>query len=100
MASGVFDIALFLQAAKEAGIYIIAVSLSDSEPYADTEPNFSVQDRMFSSTSLHYSRSNHYRYINAEVSGGGFPGWLQRNPATLRTNQTGFLEATYKYVYA
>jgi hypothetical protein len=39
------------------------------------------------------------RYINAEVSGGGFPGWLQRNPAHLRTNETGFLEATYKYVY-
>ncbi|KAI3336761.1 glycoside hydrolase family 35 protein [Xylariaceae sp. AK1471] len=37
-------------------------------------------------------------YINAEVSGGGFPGWLQRNPATLRTNETAFLEATENYV--
>jgi len=37
-------------------------------------------------------------YINAEVSGGGFPGWLQRNPATLRTNETAYLEATENYV--
>ncbi|KAI0129915.1 lactase [Xylariales sp. AK1849] len=37
-------------------------------------------------------------YINAEVSGGGFPGWLQRNPAVLRTNETGYLEATENYV--
>ena len=64
-ASGVFDVGLFLQVAKEAGIYIIA------------RPG---------------------PYINAEVSGGGFPGWLQRNPAHLRTNETGFLESTYKYV--
>lgn len=37
-------------------------------------------------------------YINAEVSGGGFPGWLQRNPAVLRTNESGYLEATQNYV--
>ncbi|KAI1841888.1 hypothetical protein JX265_010802 [Neoarthrinium moseri] len=37
-------------------------------------------------------------YINAEVSGGGFPGWLQRNPAMLRTNESGYLEATRNYV--
>jgi beta-galactosidase GanA len=35
-------------------------------------------------------------YINAEVSGGGFPGWLARLPATLRTNQTGYIDATAK----
>ncbi|KAI0142825.1 glycoside hydrolase family 35 protein [Xylariaceae sp. FL1272] len=37
-------------------------------------------------------------YINAEVSGGGFPGWLSREPAILRTNETGFLDATKNYV--
>lgn len=37
-------------------------------------------------------------YINAEVAGGGFPGWLQREPAILRTNETGYVEATRNYV--
>lgn len=36
-------------------------------------------------------------YINAEVSGGGFPGWLQRVNGTLRTSDEGFLNATNKY---
>ena len=35
-------------------------------------------------------------YINAEVSGGGFPGWLQRTKAVLRT--PGFLRYTENYV--
>jgi hypothetical protein len=49
--------------------------------------------------SLHCSHnSDDNSYINAEVSGGGYPGWIQRNPARLRTNQTGYLEATYKFV--
>ncbi|KAM0815963.1 putative Glycoside hydrolase superfamily [Seiridium cardinale] len=37
-------------------------------------------------------------YINAEVSGGGFPGWLQRDPAILRTNESGYVDATRNYV--
>ncbi|KAF9890344.1 hypothetical protein FE257_006010 [Aspergillus nanangensis] len=37
-------------------------------------------------------------YINAEVSGGGFPGWLQRINATLRTTDPEYLEATENYV--
>ncbi|KAK6071151.1 glycosyl hydrolase family 35 [Seiridium cupressi] len=37
-------------------------------------------------------------YINAEVSGGGFPGWLQRLKGTLRTNDTDYLAATENYV--
>lgn len=36
-------------------------------------------------------------YINAEVSGGGFPGWLTRVNGTFRTNSTSFLEATDLY---
>ena len=36
-------------------------------------------------------------YINAEVSGGGFPGWLQRINGTLRTSAKDFLESTDKY---
>lgn len=35
-------------------------------------------------------------YINAEVSGGGFPGWLQRTKAVLRTPD--FLNYTANYV--
>ncbi|KAI1355609.1 glycoside hydrolase family 35 protein [Xylaria sp. FL0043] len=37
-------------------------------------------------------------YINAEVSGGGYPVWLQRNIGTLRTNETAYMEATDNYV--
>jgi hypothetical protein len=36
-------------------------------------------------------------YINAEVSGGGFPGWMQRVKGTLRTNATDYLQATDLY---
>ncbi|KAK3062696.1 hypothetical protein LTR53_019247, partial [Teratosphaeriaceae sp. CCFEE 6253] len=36
-------------------------------------------------------------YINAEVSGGGFPGWLQRIPALLRTRDPLYLQATDNY---
>ncbi|KAK4034478.1 glycoside hydrolase [Parachaetomium inaequale] len=37
-------------------------------------------------------------YINAEVSGGGFPGWLQRVKGHLRTNDSDYLAATDNYV--
>ncbi|KAK4618252.1 putative beta-galactosidase A [Fulvia fulva] len=37
-------------------------------------------------------------YINAEVSGGGYPGWMQRVPALLRTRDPAYLEATQNYV--
>lgn len=37
-------------------------------------------------------------YINAEVSGGGFPGWLQRLKGILRTGAPDFLAATDKLV--
>jgi hypothetical protein len=37
-------------------------------------------------------------YINAEVSGGGFPGWLQRYPAISRTRDARFLHATTNYM--
>jgi hypothetical protein len=36
-------------------------------------------------------------YINAEVSGGGFPGWVQRINGTLRTQAKDFLSSTDKY---
>ncbi|KAF2266782.1 hypothetical protein CC78DRAFT_107270 [Lojkania enalia] len=36
-------------------------------------------------------------YINAEVSGGGFPGWLQRINGTLRTSSPDYLESTDNY---
>lgn len=37
-------------------------------------------------------------YINAEVSGGGFPGWLQRVRGTLRTGAPDYLNATDNYM--
>jgi hypothetical protein len=37
-------------------------------------------------------------YINAEVSGGGYPGWLQRNPAISRTRDARYLNATTNYM--
>lgn len=36
-------------------------------------------------------------YINAEVSGGGYPGWLQRIPGVLRTQAPSYLNATNLY---
>lgn len=64
-AKGVFALEPFLDAAQEAGIYLLA------------RPG---------------------PYINAEASGGGFPGWLQRVNGTLRTNDEAFFKATDKYV--
>lgn len=37
-------------------------------------------------------------YINSEVSGGGLPGWLQRNKAQLRSMDPEFLNATKGYI--
>ncbi|KAF2034960.1 beta-galactosidase precursor [Setomelanomma holmii] len=37
-------------------------------------------------------------YINAEASGGGFPGWLQRVNGTLRTRAADYLAATDNYI--
>ena len=35
-------------------------------------------------------------YINAEASGGGFPGWLQRLNGTIRSADQSYLDATEK----
>ncbi|KAL0935658.1 beta-galactosidase [Colletotrichum truncatum] len=37
-------------------------------------------------------------YINAEVSGGGFPGWLQRSRSPIRTSAPEFINATQTYL--
>ena len=37
-------------------------------------------------------------YINAEVSGGGFPGWLQQVSGHTRTSDPDYLAATENYV--
>ncbi|KAK1968963.1 family 35 glycosyl hydrolase [Colletotrichum sublineola] len=39
-------------------------------------------------------------YINAEVSGGGFPGWLQRVQGVLRSSDEAYLKATENYTAA
>ncbi|KAJ5167175.1 beta-galactosidase A [Penicillium canariense] len=64
-AEGIFDLEPFFNAAKEAGIYLLA------------RPG---------------------PYINAEVSGGGFPGWLQRVNGTLRTSNEAYLKSTDNYM--
>lgn len=63
-ADGVFALEPFFEAAKEAGIYLLA------------RPG---------------------PYINAEASGGGFPGWLQRVSGILRTTAPSYLKSTDKY---
>ncbi|KAL4914908.1 putative beta-galactosidase A [Aspergillus aurantiobrunneus] len=37
-------------------------------------------------------------YINAEASGGGFPGWLQSLNGTIRSSDQSYLDATENYV--
>ncbi|KAJ5161738.1 Glycoside hydrolase family 35 [Penicillium capsulatum] len=64
-ADGIFDFEPFFEAAKEAGIYLLA------------RPG---------------------PYINAEVSGGGFPGWLQRVNGALRTSDEAYLKSTDNYI--
>ncbi|KAF1843596.1 glycoside hydrolase family 35 protein [Cucurbitaria berberidis CBS 394.84] len=64
-AEGVFDWEPFFDAAKKAGIYLIA------------RPG---------------------PYINAEVSGGGFPGWLQRISGNLRTPDQDYQQASKHYI--
>lgn len=63
-AEGIFAYEPFFDAAKEAGIFLIA------------RPG---------------------PYINAESSGGGFPGWLQRTKGELRTRAPDYLAATDLY---
>ncbi|KAL4926586.1 glycoside hydrolase family 35 protein [Aspergillus undulatus] len=62
---GVFALDQFFDAAKEAGIYLIA------------RPG---------------------PYINSEVSGGGFPGWLARLRGRLRTEDPDYLAAITPYL--
>ncbi|KAI1490140.1 glycoside hydrolase superfamily [Biscogniauxia mediterranea] len=64
-AEGVFDLKPFFDAAKKAGLYLLA------------RPG---------------------PYINAEVSGGGFPGWVSRIRGTLRTSAPDYLAATDNYM--
>ncbi|KJZ75914.1 hypothetical protein HIM_04738 [Hirsutella minnesotensis 3608] len=64
-ADGVFSLEPFFDAAKQAGVYLLA------------RPG---------------------PYINAEVSGGGFPGWLQRIKGVLRTDAGDFLQTTDSYM--
>ncbi|QPG96206.1 hypothetical protein C2857_003537 [Epichloe festucae Fl1] len=64
-ADGIFDLEPFFDAAKKAGVYLLA------------RPG---------------------PYINAEVSGGGFPGHLQRLQGVLRSSAPDFLNATDNYM--
>ena len=80
-ASGIFALEPFFDAASQAGIYLIArpgpVSL------------------IYKFKNVHANRA---KYINAEASGGGFPGWLQRVKGILRTRAPDYLAATDNYV--
>lgn len=37
-------------------------------------------------------------YVNAEASGGGFPGWLQRVKGRLQTHDRDYMESTAGYM--
>ncbi|KAG9245003.1 putative beta-galactosidase [Calycina marina] len=80
VADGIFAFEPFLDAAKQAGIYLLA----------RPGPVSSLGD-----TDLYVLQSQH---INAEASGGGFPGWLQRINGQLRTRAPGYLSATDNYI--
>ncbi|KAJ4357598.1 uncharacterized protein N0V89_002174 [Didymosphaeria variabile] len=64
-AEGLFDWEPYFEAAKKAGIYLVA------------RPG---------------------PYINAEVHGGGFPGWLQRISGNLRTPDADYQAASKHYI--
>lgn len=70
-AEGIFAFEPFFAAASEAGIYLVAVSQFHHNSAVEKLRQDSVQ--------------RPGPYINAEVSGGGYPGWLQRYRAILRT---------------
>ena len=59
----------------------------------DLEPFFEA-----ASTAGIYLLARPGPYINAEASGGGFPGWLQRTPGILRSLDPAYLNATELYV--
>ncbi|PSN75410.1 hypothetical protein BS50DRAFT_39549 [Corynespora cassiicola Philippines] len=64
-AEGLFDWEPYFDAAKKAGVYLVA------------RPG---------------------PYINAEVQGGGFPGWLQRISGNLRTPDEDYQQASKHYI--
>jgi beta-galactosidase GanA len=78
-AEGIFDWEPYFEAAKKSGVYLVAVSMKDK-----------------SLTLLTKQRPG--PYINAEVSGGGFPGWLQRISGNLRTPDEDYQQASKHYI--
>jgi len=79
---GIFELSRFFEAAKEAGLYLIA----RPGPYISTFH----YNLIFVIVSLTHCSSD------AEVSGGGYPGWLQRVKGHLRTADPDYLAATDK----
>jgi beta-galactosidase GanA len=69
----------------EPGTYL-ANGIFDFEPFFQAAQNAGI-----------YLIARPGPYINAESSGGGFPGWLQRNPGMLRTRAPDYLAATNNY---
>jgi beta-galactosidase GanA len=63
--SGFRNVEPFIQAAQQAGLYLIA------------RPG---------------------PYINAETTGGGFPGWGARDPSLWRTSNSSYVQAYQAYV--
>lgn len=82
-----------------AGFYVDWALLEGNPGHFTAEGVFSYE-RFFEAASEAgiYLLARPGPYINAEVSGGGFPGWLQNEEAILRTNQSGYIDATANYV--
>jgi len=75
-----------MEAGKQASLYLIA----RHGPYISTyifmsEGNFPA-----------WAQTNALLPSDAEASGGGFPGWLQRLKGHLRTTDTDYLTARNK----
>ena len=83
-AEGIFALEPFFAAASEAGIYLVAVCWSFSN-----DVDGKIADIL--------GTQRPGPYINAESSGGGFPGWLQTKKAVLRTPD--YLPYTNLYVW-
>lgn len=82
---GFRDLQPFFNAAMKAGVYLIA------------RPGCVCR---FSGSSGNRLNLCHRPYINAETSGGGFPGWGTYTPGLWRTSNSTYLQAYEGYIQA
>ncbi|KAK7221447.1 hypothetical protein V2G26_009450 [Clonostachys chloroleuca] len=95
------DVFQKIKAAGFTGVsFYLMWGLLEGEPgHVRTDGIFALQDffRAASDTGL-YLLARPGPYINAEVSGGGFPGWVQRVSGEIRSNNPNFTEIVKPYL--